>query len=52
MGGIGYGLGIGLTALFFIGTGHITHLAGLYMTWAALLGTGAAVSVEARQPMS
>lgn len=43
VGGIGYGLGIGLTALFFIGTGHITHLAGLHMTWAALLGTGAAV---------
>ena len=26
-------------------TGNITHLAGLHMTWAALLGTGAAVIV-------
>jgi putative ABC transport system permease protein len=40
---IGFGLGVGLTAIFFITTGNITHLAGLHMTWAALLGTGAAV---------
>jgi putative ABC transport system permease protein len=45
VGGIGYGLGVGLTALFFITTGNITHLAGLHMTWVALLGTGAAVVV-------
>ncbi len=45
VGTIGYGLGAGLTALFFITTGNITHLAGLHMTWAALLGTGAAVVV-------
>ncbi|MCI0459589.1 MAG: ABC transporter permease [Gemmataceae bacterium] len=45
VGGIGYGLGVGLTALFFITTGNITHLAGLHMTWVALLGTGAAVLV-------
>jgi putative ABC transport system permease protein len=45
VGSIGYGLGIGLTAIFFITTGNITHLAGLHMTWAALLGTGAAVIV-------
>jgi putative ABC transport system permease protein len=43
VGGIGYGLGVGLTAIFFIATGNITHLAGLHMTWAAFLGTGAAV---------
>jgi putative ABC transport system permease protein len=43
VGGIGYGLGVGLTALFFIATGNITHLAGLHMTWVAALGTGAAV---------
>jgi putative ABC transport system permease protein len=43
VGSIGYGLGVGLTALFFIFTGNITHLAGLHMTWVALLGTGAAV---------
>src|SRR5262245_35894047 len=45
VGGIGYGLGVGLTAVFFITTGNITHLAGLHMTWVALLGTGAAVFV-------
>jgi putative ABC transport system permease protein len=45
VGCIGYGLGVGLTAIFFITTGNITHLAGLHMTWAALLGTGAAVIV-------
>src|SRR5262245_36850389 len=45
VGGIGFGLGAGLTALFFIGTGHMTQLAGLHMTWLALLGTGAAVFV-------
>jgi len=45
VGGLGFGLGVGLTAIFFIATGNITHLAGLHMTWAALLGTGAAVVV-------
>jgi putative ABC transport system permease protein len=45
VGGIGYGLGVGLTAIFFITTGNITHLAGLHMTWLASLGTGAAVVV-------
>jgi putative ABC transport system permease protein len=45
VGSIGYGIGAGLTAIFFIATGHITHLAGLHMTWVALLGTGAAVLV-------
>jgi len=45
VGSIGYGLGAGLTAIFFITTGNITHLAGLHMTWVALLGTGAAVFV-------
>jgi putative ABC transport system permease protein len=45
VGSLGYGLGVGLTAIFFIATGNITHLAGLHMTWVALLGTGAAVAV-------
>jgi putative ABC transport system permease protein len=45
VGGIGYGLGVGLTAIFFITTGNITHLAGLHMTWFAFLSTGAAVFV-------
>ncbi|HMF15799.1 MAG TPA: ABC transporter permease, partial [Gemmataceae bacterium] len=45
VGGLGFGLGVGLTAIFFIATGNFTPLAGLHMTWAALLGTGAAVVV-------
>jgi putative ABC transport system permease protein len=45
VGGIGFGLGVGLTAIFFITTGNITHLAGLHMTWVAILGTGAAMVV-------
>lgn len=43
VGGIGFGLGAGLTAIFFITTGNFTQLAGLHMTWAALLGTGLAM---------
>ena len=43
VGGSGYGIGIGLTALFFIGTSQVTVLAGLHITWAAFAGTGAAV---------
>jgi putative ABC transport system permease protein len=45
VGGIGYGLGVGLSAIFFITTGNLTHLAGLHMTWAAYVGTGAAVLI-------
>ncbi len=43
VGGSGYGIGVGLTALFFIGTNQVTVLAGLHMTWLAFAGTGAAV---------
>jgi putative ABC transport system permease protein len=46
VGGIGYGLGIGLSALFFITTSSsMTQLAGLHMTWLASLGTGAAIAI-------
>lgn len=45
VGGIGYGLGVGLCAVFFIVTGNMTHLAGLHMTWVALAGTGVAILV-------
>ncbi len=45
VGGIGFGLGIGLTACFFRETNQITHLAGLHMTWQAVAGVGAAVLV-------
>lgn len=42
---LGYGLGIGATALFFEYTKNIPHLAGLYMYWQAMVGVGAAVLV-------
>jgi putative ABC transport system permease protein len=45
VGVMGYGLGVGMTALFFIGTGNITHLAGLSMTWVAYAGTGVVVLI-------
>jgi putative ABC transport system permease protein len=45
VGGIGYGLGVGMSAIFFIATGNLTELAGLHMTWAAFLGTGVAIFV-------
>jgi putative ABC transport system permease protein len=45
VGGLGFGIGVGMTALFFITTGGVTHLAGLHMTWLAFAGTGAAVLV-------
>src|SRR5262249_9865354 len=45
VGGIGYGLGVGMTAIFFIATGNMTHLAGLHMTWPAIAGTGLAIFV-------
>jgi putative ABC transport system permease protein len=40
---IGYGIGMGLTAAFFEGTSHVTHLAGLGMYPEIMLGVGAAV---------
>jgi putative ABC transport system permease protein len=43
VGGIGYGIGMGLAATFFESTSHITHLAGLGIPWQVLAGVGAAV---------
>ena len=43
VGVIGYGIGMGLTAAFFEGTAHITHLAGLGMYREVMLGVGGAV---------
>jgi putative ABC transport system permease protein len=45
IGAIGYGLGVGLSAIFFISFSNLTPLAGLHMTWAAFAGTGAAVVI-------
>jgi putative ABC transport system permease protein len=43
VGVLGYGIGLGLSAIFFEATNNMTHLAGLYLTLAAVLGVGAAV---------
>jgi putative ABC transport system permease protein len=45
VGVVGYGIGIGLAALFFIGTSHMTHLAGLHLFWQVMAGTAVAVLV-------
>ena len=45
VGATGYGLGLGLTALFFAATSRTTHLAGLHLTWPAMIGVGAAIAV-------
>jgi putative ABC transport system permease protein len=45
VGTLGFGLGVGMTALFFERTSTITHLAGLHMHWQAVAGVGAAVLV-------
>ncbi len=43
VGGIGFGIGMGVTALFFETTRNITHLAGFYLPWQVVALTAAAV---------
>jgi putative ABC transport system permease protein len=46
VGGIGYGMGVGLSALFFITFRNLgAQLAGMHMNWVACAGTGVAVVV-------
>src|SRR5262245_47992971 len=45
VGVVGYGLGMGLAALFFESTSGIVHLAGFYMRWQVMLLTAVAVLV-------
>jgi putative ABC transport system permease protein len=45
VGFIGYGIGMGLAAIFFESTSHVTHLAGLHIYWQVLTGVGVAVLV-------
>ncbi len=45
VGMIGYGLGIGMAALFFESTKNLIHLAGFYMPWQVALLAAAAVSL-------
>ena len=40
---MGYGIGLGMTALFFEGTKDMTHLAGFFMPWQIVAITGVAV---------
>jgi putative ABC transport system permease protein len=40
---IGYGLGMGLAALFFESTKNMVHLAGFFLPWQVMLGTAGAV---------
>jgi putative ABC transport system permease protein len=43
VGAVGYGLGIGLAALFFESTSGVVHLAGFFLPWQVMAGTAAAV---------
>jgi putative ABC transport system permease protein len=43
VGALGYSVGIGLTAIFFQSTAHLTHLAGLYLYGEVMVGSAAAV---------
>jgi putative ABC transport system permease protein len=43
VGVLGYGLGIGLTAIYFVATSPITHLAGMHLTWQAAVTVAIAV---------
>lgn len=43
VGGVGYGLGIGMAAGFFEATKDVTHLAGFFLPWQVCAGTAGAV---------
>jgi putative ABC transport system permease protein len=45
VGAIGFALGVGMTALYFMATNQRTQLAGLNMIWEVMAGSGAAVGV-------
>ena len=45
VGTLGYCIGVGLSATFFTATARMTHLAGLYMYWQAMIGVGGAVLI-------
>jgi putative ABC transport system permease protein len=45
VGALGFGIGMGLTAVFFTFTNRITHLAGINMPWMVAALVGAAVLV-------
>jgi putative ABC transport system permease protein len=43
VGTVGYGLGMGLTALFFEWTKNLVHLQGFFLPWQVMAGTASAV---------
>jgi putative ABC transport system permease protein len=43
VGAVGYGLGMGLTALFFEWTKNLVHLQGFFLPWQVMAGTAGAV---------
>ena len=43
VGAVGYGLGMGLTALFFEWTKNVVHLQGFFLPWQVMAGTGGAM---------
>jgi putative ABC transport system permease protein len=43
VGALGYGCGMGLTALVLQLTGYVEHLRGFFLPWPVMLGTGVAV---------
>jgi putative ABC transport system permease protein len=45
VGCIGFGIGVGLTALFFEGTKNLAHLAGFYLPWQVVALSAGAVSL-------
>ncbi len=45
VGGIGYGLGIGMTALFFESTQNVTALMGFFLPWQVAVGAAGAVAL-------
>lgn len=42
---VGYGIGMGMTTLFFEATANITHLRGMHLLWQVAAGTAASVAV-------
>jgi len=45
VGGLGYGLGMGATSVFFEVTKDISHLRGFFLPWQVAVGTAGAVVV-------
>ena len=45
VGSVGFGLGVGMTAMFFEATKNVTHLSGFYLPWQVVIGTAVAVTL-------